>query len=124
MNKEPTYFKLSTKTISTIKPPPWEDRARYEFENNLIHPDQKQQEFYNIFKENFENGNFIDLCGNRNYVLYYIYSILRNYHITKDFDYLSKTYDTLRKEYPDLSHCTTNIEVEIGREMKIEKYLK
>jgi hypothetical protein len=122
-NKEPNYFKLSTKTISTIKPPPWEDTARYEFENNLIHPDQKQQEFYNIFKENFENGNFIDLGGNRNYVSYYTYSVLRNYHITKDFDYLSKTYDTLRKEYPDHSHYTENIEVEIGRELKIEKYL-
>jgi hypothetical protein len=122
-NKEPSYFEPSTKTISEIIPPTWEDRGHYEFENNLIQPDQKQLQFYNIFKENFENGNFIDLDGNRNYALHYIYSILRNYHLTKDFDYLTKIYDTLRKEYPDYSHYTENIEIELGRELKIEKYL-
>ena len=121
-NKEPIYFKSSTKTISMIKPPPWESRGPYEFENNLVHPDKKQQEFYNIFKENFEKGKYIDVGGMRNYIRYYIYSILRNYRINKDFDYLSKTYDTLRKEYPDLSHDTLRIEVEIGRDLKIEKY--
>ncbi len=122
-NKEPKYFKSSTKTISKIKIPSWENRGRYEFENNLINPNKWQQKFYTIFKENFENGKFIDVGGMRNYIRYYIYSILRNYHLTKDFNYLCKTFDTLRKEYPDLSRDTNKIEIEIGRELKIEKYL-
>lgn len=122
-NKEPSYFKSSNKVVSSIKPPPWENIGPYEFENDMFRPDKKQLEFYNIFKENFEQGKYLDVGGMRNYIRYYIYSVLKDYRKTKDFDHLSKTFETLRKEYPNLSHDTQNIEVEIGRDLKIKKYL-
>lgn len=121
-SKEPSYFKSSSK-INSFKAPPWDNKGPYEFENNLVHLNKKQKEFYNIFKENFENGNYIDVGGMRNYIRYYIYSNLREYYKNKDFDHISKTYEILRKEYPNLSHDTQNIEVEIGRELRIKKYL-
>ena len=121
-NKKPSYFVQESKNEIKLAPA-WKNKGPYEFENNLVHPNKKQKEFYSIFKENFENGKYIDVGGMRNYIRYYIYSKLREYHKNGDFDHLSKTYEILRKEYPNLSHDTQNIEVEIGRKLKIEKYL-
>lgn len=121
-NKKPSYFiKESKKEIQVV--PAWENMGTYEFENNLVHPNEKQKEFYSIFKEKFENGIYIDVCGMRNYIRYYIYSKLREYYKNEDFDHLSNTYEILRKEYPYLSFDAHNILVNIGRKLKIEKYL-
>jgi hypothetical protein len=121
-NTKPIFFQGSTILQSTKIPPPWENHGPYEFEKNLVIPNSEQLDFYNHFKKSFLNGEYVDVGGMRNYIRYYIYELRNQYLKDSDFAYLSKKYETLRKYYPNLSHDTENIEVEIGRELGIDKY--
>jgi len=120
-NKEPKYYTFQSKVRDRI-PPKWENKGPFEFENNLVRLSKIQQDFFNYYISNYNQGIYVDVGGMRNYIRYHIYSKLREYEKTKDFEDLSTTYETLRKEYPNLSHDTNNIEVSLGRELGLKKY--
>lgn len=122
-NKEPAYYLESNKEPAAKNIPVWENKAIYEFENNLVYPNRNQLDFFNHFKENFQKGIYIDVGGMRNYITYFIYSLLNEYESNKRFDFLSKNYQILREEYPDISQEAERIEVRIGRKLGLKKYI-
>ncbi|MCK4814379.1 hypothetical protein KA005_01305 [bacterium] len=123
-NKKPTFYKSEYHQNKTKIPPVWENRGPYEFENYLVIPNTEQFDFYKYFKKSFLKGEYIDVGGMRNYIRYFIYELLSEYKINHDFESLVKKYVILREHYPNLSHDCNNIEVKIGRNLKIKKYLE
>jgi hypothetical protein len=122
-NTEPHFYKDHNELISLRLAPPWENLGPYEFENNLVFPNKEQLDFYNYFKEQFLNGEYVDVGGMRNYVRLLIYEIRDKYSNDFDFEFLTTHYALLREHYPNLSHDTTNIEVKIGRKLQKSEYL-
>lgn len=121
-NKEPTYYFIdSKKRISPI--PVWENRGTYEFENGLVIPNREQLEYYNLFKKYFLKNEFLDIGGMRNYVRYLIYDLSEEYERDKNFNKLTKYFDTLRENYSEYANDCENIEVKIGRNLGIQKYI-
>lgn len=123
-NKEPQFYKHEFQYIKERKPPVWKNASLYEFENNLLIPNKNQKEFYEYFKSSFFNGTYVDVGGMRNYIRYFTYELLREYQSNLNFEYLVKNYKLLSTHYPYLAFDCHNIELEIGRKLKIKKYTK
>jgi|GEM_PF-1136487 len=121
-NKPSKYYQDDS-LIKDRTPPPWEYVNPYEFEKYLVKPAAPQLEFYEYFKSNFQSGVFVDVGGMRNYVRYFIYEQLQDYHRHQNFDILAKTFQGLKEQYPELSHDADRIEIAIGRELGIQEYL-
>lgn len=118
----PKYYQ--EETLLKDKPPPaWEYVEPYAFENYLVQPNEPQKEFYEYFKKNFNLGIYVDVGGMRNYIRYFIYEKLFEYNERNNFKELANTYQILREKYPELSHDAERIEINIGRELGILKYL-
>jgi hypothetical protein len=59
-----------------------------------------QKEFYKIYKEEFENGHFIDLKSNDNYSFILLFDLFEEYSSHKNIELLKKQYDNLGLFYP------------------------
>ncbi len=121
-NKEPEYFKDDEILNNDIEAPGWESRGPYEFENNLVQPNDVQRRFYEYFKVNFYKGIYVDVGGMRNYIRYFIYELYNTYKADKEFDKIATYFEKLRTNYPILSHDCDTIETDIGRSLDIAKY--
>lgn len=121
-NIAPEYYIIENKLKKSRTPPPWENKGPYEFENHLVTPNREQMEFYTYFKDSFFKEVYVDVGGMRNYIRYFIYEILRKYDSDHDFESLVEQFGLLKEYYPNLSHDCENIEVEVGRKLKIDKY--
>lgn len=68
------------------------------FEINSASNEQKK--FYSIFKNNFLNGNYLDLEGNTNYAFILLFDLLNEYEQHKDIPKLEKQLRALGLCYP------------------------
>lgn len=121
-NKQSEFFKDEEKLTNERVAPGWESRGPYEFENNLVQPNEDQRKFYEYFKDKFYNGVYVDVGGMRNYIRYFIYELYNTFNTDKEFDKLVTYFDKLRTNYPFLSHDCDVIETDIGRSLDITKY--
>ena len=63
-----------------------------------------QQKFYNIFKINFLNGEYLDLEGNTNYAFILLFDLLNEYENHKDISKLETQLKVLGENYPKTKH--------------------
>jgi hypothetical protein len=79
--------------------PYWTHHYVYSYsEINTASVDQRK--FYNIFKKNFLNGEFIDLEGNTNYAFVLLFDLLNEYDSHKDISKLESQLKILGQCYP------------------------
>jgi len=78
--------------------PTWKDT--YIYSNDLKYISKKKKEFYTVFKQNFLDGNFLDLEGNNNYSFILLFDLLSEDDQQSNFKVLQKHLENLGKYYP------------------------
>jgi len=94
-------------TTSSIPVPYWKHGYIYSVDAiNQANPEQKK--FYEYFKSNFLNNNFIDHNGNDNYSFILFYDLISSYYKHHDLKLLEKQFENLGKYYPKTSSYSTS----------------
>ena len=81
----------------SIGVPYWTHHYVYSY-SELLSASAEQKKFYNIFKANFLNGEYIDLEGNTNYAFILLFDLLNEYD--KDISILESQLKILGQYYP------------------------
>ena len=91
--------------------PQWNQKYIYSL-NDLSYATEIQKSFYFIYKNEFKNGNFIDLKGNSNYCFVLLYDLLNEYEQTQDLQLLHNYYENLQNYYPITQSYAKSILIE------------
>ena len=79
--------------------PYWAHHYVYSY-SELNDASVEQKKFYNIFKNNFLNGEYFDLDGNTNYAFILLFDLLNEYDNHKDISKLERQLKILGQNYP------------------------
>lgn len=91
--------------------PQWNQKYIYSL-NDLSYATEIQNMFYNTYKNEFKNGNFLDLKGNSNYCFVLLYDLLNEYKQTQDLQLFQEYYEKLQYYYPITQSYTKSILIE------------
>ncbi len=97
--------------------PIWQNSDNFNFESPYAEPKPEQLKFFNKFRKNFEQGIYIDVGGMGNYILYYIYTLKREYEKDKNLEELRQKYKLLRIHYHPFAELTVKIETDVKIEL-------
>lgn len=78
--------------------------------NSLNYANSKQKRFYYYFKEQFNQGNFIDLEGNLTYAFILLFDFIDTYDTNKNTNLILERLSLLAKHYPKTQrYCISNL---------------
>lgn len=104
--------------------PSWAHHYVYSY-SEINNATSEQKKFYEIFKNKFLNGVYLDLEGNSNYSFILLFDLLNEYDNHKDLTKLENQFNALGKFYPKTKSYARNFLLEkmeqTGDEKGIER---